>query len=125
MDFNLLAALYRNYFEYNRDSIQKNSLFTFKVNVPTLKEPEMFYIKMRNNFVVPDSVKYPFTGKIYILQDRFIYSASSNLASLAKNSEQLINIGETTLVFVNIESKRPTVGPAEFMQKLEPFFKNE
>lgn len=85
----------RNYFEYNRDSIQKNSLFTFKVNVPTLKEPEMFYIKMRNNFVVPDSVKYPFTGKIYILQDRFIYSASSSLASLAKNSEQLINIGET------------------------------
>jgi len=85
----------RKYYEYNRDSIQKIPIFTFKVDVPNLKEPEMFFIKMANDFVVPDSTKYPFSGKIYILQDRFIYSASSNLSSLAKNSEQLINIGET------------------------------
>lgn len=34
----------------------------------------------------------------------------------------LINLGETTLVFVNIETKRPTVGPAEFMEKLKVFY---
>ncbi len=35
---------------------------------------------------------------------------------------ELINLGETTLVFVNIETKRPTVGPAEFMEKLKVFY---
>ncbi len=44
---------------------------------------------------------------------------------LYNEQNELINIGETTLVFVNIETKRPTVGPLEFMQKLEPYFKNE
>jgi acyl-CoA thioester hydrolase len=34
----------------------------------------------------------------------------------------LLNLGETTLVFVNIETKRPTVGPAEFMEKLKVFY---
>ncbi|SHM76433.1 S41 family peptidase [Flavobacterium xanthum] len=85
----------RTYYEYNRDSIQKEPLFTFKVDVPTLKEPEMFYIKITQAAVVPDSIKYPFEGKVYILQDRYIFSASSNLSNLAKNSEQLISIGET------------------------------
>jgi acyl-CoA thioester hydrolase len=35
---------------------------------------------------------------------------------------ELINLGETTLVFVNIETKRPTVGPEEFMNKLKVFY---
>ncbi|SDW35610.1 S41 family peptidase [Flavobacterium degerlachei] len=85
----------RNYYEYNRDSIQKEPIFSFKVDVPTLKEPEMFYITFASALIVPDSIKYPFEGKIYILQDRYIYSASSNLSALAKNTEQLISIGET------------------------------
>ena len=35
---------------------------------------------------------------------------------------ELINLGETTLVFVNIETKRPTVGQEEFMNKLKVFY---
>jgi hypothetical protein len=85
----------RQYYEINQDSIKKNPAFTFKVDVPTLKEPKMFYVKQPFDFVVPDSIKYPFEGKIYILQDRYIYSSASNLSALAKNSEQLISIGET------------------------------
>ncbi len=85
----------RRLFDLNRDSVENTPIFSFKAGVPTLKEPEMFYIKMAYNFVVPDSVKFPFEGKIYILQDRYIYSASSNLSALAKNSTQLISIGET------------------------------
>lgn len=85
----------RQYYEINRDSIEKNPAFTFKVDVPTLKEPKMFYIKQPINFVIPDSIKYRFEGKIYIIQDRYIYSSASNLSTLAKNSDQLISIGET------------------------------
>jgi acyl-CoA thioester hydrolase len=35
---------------------------------------------------------------------------------------ELINLGETTLVFVNIATKRPTLGPAEFMEKMKVFY---
>ena len=82
-------------FNINRDSIESRTSHSFKVDVPTLKEPEMYYIKQTYNFVIPDSVTLSFNGKIYILQDRYIYSSASNLSSLAKNSEQLISIGQT------------------------------
>ncbi len=41
---------------------------------------------------------------------------------LFNEANELINLGETTLVFVNIESKRPCLGPDLFMNKLEAFF---
>lgn len=85
----------QQYFKINRDSVESRKSHTFKLKIPTLKEPEMYYIQQSYNFVTPDSVTYPFNGKIYILQDRYIFSSASNLSSLAKNSEQLISIGQT------------------------------
>lgn len=41
---------------------------------------------------------------------------------LYNEKNELINLGETTLVFVNIETKRPTLGPAEFMDKLRVYY---
>ncbi len=35
---------------------------------------------------------------------------------------ELINIGETLLVFVNMETNRPCMPPQEFLDKLKPFF---
>ncbi|WP_316796511.1 S41 family peptidase [Pedobacter agri] len=83
------------HYHINRDSVLKNKTFTFDPGVPTLKSPEMYYIKQNFNFVVPDTLTLPFDGKIYVLQDKFIYSSASNFSSLAKNSEQLVSIGET------------------------------
>lgn len=85
----------QDYFEINRDSVENRESNTFNVAVPTLKEPEMYYIQQSYNFVVPDSNPLPFHGKIYVLQDRYIYSSASNLSTLAKNSDQLISIGQT------------------------------
>ncbi len=82
-------------FAINRDSVNTKENYIFNVNVPTLKEPEMYYIKQSYNYVIPDKDKLPFSGKIYVLQDRYIYSSASNLSSLAQNSEQLISIGQT------------------------------
>lgn len=82
-------------YHINRDSVLKSNTYTFNPGVPTLKSQEMYYIKQDFNFVVPDSVTLPFDGKIYVLQDKFIYSSASNLSSLANNSEQLVSIGET------------------------------
>ncbi len=35
---------------------------------------------------------------------------------------ELINIGETTLVFVNTTTKRPCLAPADFMERVTPHF---
>ena len=35
---------------------------------------------------------------------------------------ELINVGETLLVFVNMETNRPCMPPQEFLDKLKPFF---
>ncbi|MEH3112389.1 S41 family peptidase [Pedobacter terrae] len=82
-------------YHLNRDSIRTSKNKTFNPGLPQFKSQEMYYIKQSFNFVVPDSVKFPFNGKIYILQDKFIYSSASNLSSLAQNTGQLISIGET------------------------------
>ena len=35
---------------------------------------------------------------------------------------EMINIGETLLVFVNMKTNRPCMPPQEFLDKLKPFF---
>lgn len=35
---------------------------------------------------------------------------------------ELINIGETLLVFINMKTNRPCLAPQDFMDKLKPFF---
>lgn len=35
---------------------------------------------------------------------------------------ELINIGETSLVFVNMQTNRPCMAPQDFLDKLKPFF---
>ncbi len=83
-------------FKLNTDSVKKRDNFSFDVNVATLKEPKMYYISIANyKFVTPDSINYGFNGKVYILQDRYIYSSASNLSNLASKNEQLVSIGET------------------------------
>jgi acyl-CoA thioester hydrolase len=48
---------------------------------------------------------------------RFVYE-------LVNESGTLINIGETTLVFVNIKSKRPCLPPEDFLNRMKPFFES-
>ncbi len=84
------------YYKINEDTIINRHTYSFDLkNATSLDEPKMFYIQEDNySFARPDSVQYPFTGKIYILQDRFIYSSTSNLSNLAYKSEQLVSVGE-------------------------------
>lgn len=42
---------------------------------------------------------------------------------LSNPKGELINIGETLLVFINMKSNRPCLAPQDFMDKLKPFFK--
>jgi acyl-CoA thioester hydrolase len=42
---------------------------------------------------------------------------------LFNESAELINIGETTLVFVNMKNNRPCLPSDDFINRLKPFFK--
>jgi len=41
---------------------------------------------------------------------------------LFNEKEELINKGETLLVFVNMQSNRPCLPPQDFLDRLKPFF---
>ena len=41
---------------------------------------------------------------------------------LFNERQELIHIGETLLAFVNMKTNRPCLPPAEFIEKLKPFF---
>ena len=41
---------------------------------------------------------------------------------LSNPKGELINIGETLLVFINMKTNRPCLAPQDFMDKLKPFF---
>lgn len=41
---------------------------------------------------------------------------------LFNENQELINLGETLLVFVNMETKRPCMAPDYFLDKIKPFF---
>jgi hypothetical protein len=82
------------YFEINADTIinSKNASFTDKG--PKLKNVKMVYTTEKFDYVIPDKEPFTFDGNIYILQDRFIYSSTSNLSSLAFKTNRLISVGE-------------------------------
>ncbi len=78
----------------NKDSIAAYGLSLIK-NGPKLKNLTMFYNIIPNySFFYPEKEILPFEGNIYVLQDRFIFSSTSNLSSLAYKSKKLISIGE-------------------------------
>lgn len=86
----------QNHYKINRDSILSKPNYSFKVDVATLNTPVMYFTSIPNyKFVIPDSNTFAFSGNIYILQDRFIYSSASNLSNLASRSKRLVSIGET------------------------------
>ncbi len=41
---------------------------------------------------------------------------------LSNEKGELINTGETLLVFVNMKTNRPCLAPADFLEKIKPFF---
>ena len=41
---------------------------------------------------------------------------------LYNEKDELINVGETLLVFVNMQTNRPCLPPQEFIEKLKPYF---
>ncbi|VXB59509.1 conserved exported hypothetical protein [Flavobacterium sp. 9AF] len=100
----IFSSLNCKYFEMNKDSIVKYGLSLTKDGIK-LKNLSMFYNIIPNySHFYPEKETLPFEGNIYLLQDRFIYSATSNLSSLAYKMDRIISIGETPNLLGGMQS---------------------
>lgn len=91
------SPINREYYSLNRDTIKNREEYTFDIDLKSkLDSLEMFYINIPGYpYIIPDKNQYDFNGNIYILQDRNIFSSSSNLSNLASSTNRLISVGET------------------------------
>lgn len=44
----------------------------------------------------PEGTTTPFKGKVFVLQDPFIYSSAANFAAFAKGDDQIVSVGQAT-----------------------------
>jgi hypothetical protein len=104
----ILSPLNCKYYEIDKDSIIEYGLKLTKEG-PKLKNLKMFYNIIPNySFFHPEKEILPFNGSVYVLQDRFIFSSSSNLSSLAYNNKHLTSIGEMPNLLGGMQNS-PTV----------------
>src|SRR5690606_22963123 len=77
-------------------------------------------LELRTKYIKPGKYDETFRIEVEIREKpgvriRFHYA-------IYNMQDELINLGETTLVFVDIKKNKPTAPPEDFMQRLEPYF---
>jgi hypothetical protein len=65
------------------------------VKIPLIDNEEFVLLKWKLK-IIPTSQTLGYTGKIYVLQDRRIYSAAGSLSNVAQMYDNIISVGETT-----------------------------
>jgi C-terminal processing protease CtpA/Prc len=91
------------------------------VKVPLLDNEEFVVIEWGSKIVPhPQSINY--TGKIYVLQDRGIYSAAGSLSNVAQMYDNIVSVGETTgrLLGFGVAPIAFTLPNSYFTFQLEP-----
>ena len=86
-------------FKYNKANIDyygKGDKKIIAENVELLGGSKFWTKHYRTDKLKPSRKSINFKGKVFIIQDEFIYSSASNLSNVSLNQEQLISIGNTT-----------------------------
>ncbi len=111
---------YASYFEVARTEMLRSLGLTYRgmeqdgVMMPVLE--------MKSKYIKPALYDEVLKIKVTIHQKpsvRIIF-----VYELFNENNDLIHIGETTLVFVNIEKNKPCLAPKNFMEKIETYFPN-
>ncbi|MDR2057267.1 MAG: S41 family peptidase [Dysgonamonadaceae bacterium] len=74
--------------EISRDSVRIKKIQAL--------DNEEFAVVTWGKILEPDKNSLHYDGKIYVLQDHFIFSAAGSLSNLALMSDQIVSVGETT-----------------------------
>lgn len=109
---------YATFFEVARVEALRNLNFSYDaleksgVMLPVLE----FYIKY---------VKPAFYDEVITIETTMNQMPSARIEFQYKTfnaNNQLLNFGNTTLVFVDIQTKKPVSAPKDLIKKLQPFF---
>ena len=65
-------------------------------NFSWLPEQEFLITNFSPTYIIPDTNSLNYSGKIYILNNQYSFSSALALSSFAKQSEQLVSVGEST-----------------------------
>jgi acyl-CoA thioester hydrolase len=109
---------YAEFYEVGRVEMLRSLGMTYKgmeasgVMMPVL-ELKCKYIK---------PARYDEEIRIRVIMDKMPGVKIHFRYELYNEQEELINTGETLLVFVNMQTNRPCMAPADFIDRLKPFF---
>ncbi|MEO9967320.1 MAG: thioesterase family protein [Reichenbachiella sp.] len=109
---------YAMYYEIGRVETLRQLGFSYNemenagVMMPVLNMNTNYHLPGRYDELLTIKVKIPSFPKARILFQYEIFN----------EKDQLINSGETTLVFINMKSNRPCRVPNELVEFLEPYF---
>ncbi len=105
-------------FKHTEDSIEKyaetadkNSQWyrdkhdTTPIEIDILNNNKYWIVDSKELSLPPKNNSYKHQGKIFILQDRYIYSSATNLSRASLFSDQLISIGESTDLIGGIQTE--------------------
>jgi acyl-CoA thioester hydrolase len=112
---------YAEYYEVGRVEMLRSLGMTYKAMEAS--GVIMPVLELRCKYIKPALYDELITMKVMLrempgVRIRFDYE-------LYNEAGELINIGETTLVFVDLEKKRPRMPADEFLNRLRPFFSTE
>ncbi|GAA4791823.1 thioesterase family protein [Olivibacter ginsenosidimutans] len=80
-------------------------------------------LELKSNYIKPARYDELITIKVSIpvkptIRIKFEYE-------LFNEQQELINIGETTLVFINMDKNKPCLPPKDFLNRLAPYFEEK
>lgn len=109
---------YAEFYEVGRVEMLRSLGMTYR----SMEESGIFMpvLELRCKYIKPALYDEEITLKVFLKQMpsvriKFDYE-------LYNESQDLINIGETTLVFVDAEKKRPCMAPQDFLTRIQEFF---
>lgn len=77
-------------------------------------------LELKCKYIKPAKYDQEITVKVIV--DKMPGVRIHFLYELYNEDEELINLGETTLVFVDMEKNKPCLPPAEFLDKMKAYF---
>ena len=109
---------YAEFYEVGRVEMLRSLGMTYSgMKASGIKMP---VLEMRCKYIKP--ALYDEEISIRVIMDKMPGVRIHFRYELFNPNDELINIGETLLVFVNMQTNRPCLPPQEFIDKLQPFF---
>lgn len=109
---------YAEFYEVGRVEMLRSLGMTYKgIEASGVMMP---VLELKCKFLKP--ARYDEEIRIRVIMDKMPGVKIHFRYELYNEQEELINTGETLLVFVNMQTNRPCMAPPDFIDRLKPFF---